>query len=62
MKFVFCGSVAMVLLISILAQVLAGVSFPVVKFRASEPQAYRKVVGAYWVGFLVVVLVFLMWP
>jgi len=48
-------------MILIFMQILGGASFPVIKFRESEPQGYWTVVGAYGAALLLVVVVFLSW-
>jgi len=55
------GSASLLLLILIFVQILGGASFPIVKFRTSEPQGYWAVVGAYCAALLMVVVVFAMW-
>ncbi len=54
-KLALCGFASLLLLVLIFAQILAGASFPVVRFRASERRAYWTVVGAYCIALLMVV-------
>jgi hypothetical protein len=56
-----CGTASLFLLILIFVQILGGASFPIVKFRTSEPQSYWTVMGAYCAALLMVVVVFVMW-
>jgi hypothetical protein len=46
------GSASLLLLILIFVQILGGASFPILKFRTSEPQGYWAVVGAHCAALL----------
>jgi hypothetical protein len=61
MRQLVCGAASLLLAIAISGQILAGATFPVVKFRASEPRAFWTVVGLYGCLLLIVVVTFLMW-
>lgn len=60
-KYVACGSGALVLMFLIFVQILGGASFPIVKFRTSEPRGYWTVVAAYCAALLMVAVAMVMW-
>jgi hypothetical protein len=61
MRQLVCAVASLLLVIAIAGQILAGATFPVVKFRTSEPRAFWTVVGLYGCLLLVVVAGFLIW-
>jgi hypothetical protein len=59
MRYAFGGSICVILLVLVYAQITSGTSFPIVKFRASQPGAFWTVVGAYGLLFIIFALGFL---
>ena len=59
MRYAFAGIGCVTLVVLVYAQITSGTSFPVVRFRSSEPRAFWAVVGAYGLLFVIIAFGFL---
>jgi hypothetical protein len=59
-KLILCGSAVVALVILIYGQIASGVSFPIVRFRESQPRAFWLIVGCYGI-LLLVPIAFIFW-
>jgi hypothetical protein len=57
-----CGVASLPLLLAIIGQIRSGATFPIAKFRASQPQAFWAVIGAYALALFIVFVAFLALP
>jgi hypothetical protein len=58
-RYAFAGSACVTLLVLVYAQITSGTSFPIIKFRTSQPRAFWTVVGVYGLLFIIVAFGFL---
>jgi hypothetical protein len=61
MKYAVCGIGALLLFVAIIGQIRSGATFPIARFRATEPRAFWAIVGVYSLALLAVCTLLLAW-